>query len=173
VASVAITVGRSLVDLAEVIAWRAPKLLLVELPAWLFYHGPRSLAGALASRSERVAGLIASLEEEDDEGRLAAVEELRELTGLPLEDAAAWRAWWETAAERSPDRWLGDFVDRCLSDLEDEDFLVRQEADERLRTLSGIDVGFDAKGPEDERAEGVTRWREWRREHVGPGGEGR
>ena len=74
VAAIAVKVGRSMVDLAEVIVWRAPKLILYELPSWLFYHGPKRLALALSSKVERVGALIASLANADEETGLATVE---------------------------------------------------------------------------------------------------
>jgi len=172
-AAIAVKVGRSMVDLAEVVAWRAPRLLLWELPGWLFYRGPRDLVLALSPRSERVAALVESLGEGSEEARLETATELRELTGLPLEDAAAWRAWWKGAASRPEDRWVPDFADACLADLSSEDFLVRQAADERLRELSGRDVGYDAKGSAAEREAGVAKWRTWRVETYGPGGDDR
>jgi hypothetical protein len=173
VAAIAVKVGRSMVDMAEVVAWRAPKLLLYELPGWLFYRGPRDLVLALSPRSERVAALVEALGEGSEETRLETVTELRALTGLPLEDAAAWRAWWRGAADRPDDRWAADFADACLVDLESEDFLVRQAADERLRDLAGRDVGYDAKGSAKDRQTGVERWKAWRAETYGPGGDAR
>jgi len=172
-AAVAVTVVRGLVDLGEVVVWRAPKLLLYELPAWLITGAPESIALALSGRRERVEALIAALPESDEEERLRSVARLKEMTGLPLPDVDAWRAWWAHASGRPEDRWRPDFADACLTELESDDFLTRQDADERLRALSGTSMGYDPKGSDEERAEGVRRWLAWRATLDAPGGDDR
>ncbi len=172
-AAVAVTVVRGLADLVEVVVWRAPKLLLYELPAWMITEAPGQIALAVAGRRERVEALIDGLDEDDEETRLRSVARLKELTGLPLPDVAAWQAWWAGASGRPEERWRSDFADACLTDLDSDDFLTRQDADERLRALSGRTMGYDPKGSEAERAEGARRWRAWRTTLDGPGGDDR
>ncbi len=172
-AAVAVTVGRSLVDLVEVVAWRAPKLLLYELPDWLITEAPDQVAFLFASTPARVEALIEDLRSDDDETKLESVARLRGLTGLPIEDADAWRAWWANASNRAESHWRSDFADASLAALDDTDFLVRLQADVHLRALSGVDVGYDPKGPANERAEGMRRWHAWRATLDGPGGDDR
>ena len=70
-------------------------------------------------------------------------------------------AWSPALAEVAA--WRTDHVARCLEELASDDFFVRQAADDRLRALSGRDVGFDAKAPETERTAAIERWRAWAR----------
>jgi hypothetical protein len=164
-AAVAVDAYRSGLDLLEVVAWRAPKLVLLELPAWLFYEAPRSLLlAASGDRTKVEAGIERLRAGGEPEEMVETVTDLRELTGLPMEDAAAWLAWWETAKDRPESAWKADLADRCIADLRSDDFLVRQQADDRLRALSGIDAGFDAKAPEEERLAAIGRWTAWRDE---------
>jgi hypothetical protein len=162
-AAVAVDAYRSAGDFLEALFIRTPKLVFVEIPSWLFYHGPRSLWLSASSTRTRVEAYLSVLAgDATAEEQVAAVTALRELTGLPIEDEAEWRRWWETAKDRPEEAWTGDFADRCIEDLQGDDYLLRQEADDRLRALSGIDVGYDAKASEAERDEALGRWREWR-----------
>jgi hypothetical protein len=161
-AAVAIDWARSMVDLVEVVFVRAPKAVLVDLPLWAFHDVPRSLI-AQSSVSGQVAMLLEDLRDDArEEVRVAAGRALRQLTGLPIEDAVGWRAWWRGAGSRPPEAWRGDLADTCIADLQSDDYLARQDADARLRALSDTDVGYDPKGTSGEIATGAERWRAWR-----------
>ena len=155
-------------DLLEIALVRLPEVLFWKIPHGLLVQLPHEVRLALASKEGRVEGLIADVRANGDAkaaGR--AIERLRETTGLPFADGPTWLAWWEEAKEQPASRWVPAFVDAQIRQLDDEDYLVRDGADARLRELSGIDVGYDANGSDEERAEGRAKWAAWRREHYG------
>ncbi len=53
-------------------------------------------------------------------------------------------------------------VPALIATLEDPEAIVRDEAHEALREITGQDFGFDPYGDPQERAAAAGRWREWR-----------
>lgn len=141
--------------------YELPVMLLWEAPKAVFYELPRSGIIALGGRRARVEDLLDQLAASPGPEREFAVSEhLQDLTGIPIRSGSAWLAWWEAYIDVPPDDWLPTFVNEQVGLLGSHDYFTRASSIAALRTLYGIDLGYDPKADGASIAAGAARWRE-------------
>jgi hypothetical protein len=99
--------------------------------------------------------LIAVFERKEKSFYDAAENALAEITKQRFgPNPKKWALWWENHGSEPRVAWLLDGLESPDADLR------RQSADE-LRTLSGIDPGYDENGPRKQRDDAKRRWQSW------------
>ncbi len=102
-----------------------------------------------------VARLIELIDSRQVEVAEAAAKALRDITLQDFgQSERRWRAWWSQARGHSRAAWLVDA-------LEHKDPDVRLAAIGELSAAAGQDFGYKSDLPPQQRAQAVSRWREW------------
>ncbi|MBI1849227.1 MAG: hypothetical protein HYR85_02675 [Planctomycetes bacterium] len=150
--------------------WDVPVFVLYRVPKLVLWDGPTALVQSLRSNRGRIDAAITELRDRpmsSIEGEREIFSRLESLTGLVFTDRDEWIAWWNESRDRPPDTWRSGFVENALSLLSNDDYWARLVGADRLRRISGIDPGYDAKATEAERSRAADVWRNWWRREVG------
>jgi hypothetical protein len=147
----------------EVIFWEIPKFIVWTVPKAFLWDFPTMTIVKIQGTTAEVGILVRRLEAHDltvtEEVKFS--DELRRLTGVPISSAERWTAWWERNRSVPMSQWRNVFVRDAIGHLTSDDYFVRDNAIEDLRTVYGTTLNYDPKAAEDELVAGASRWRQY------------
>lgn len=151
----------------ETVFWKVPRFLFWTAPKAIVWDLPSRIVLALSGPRTRVQALVEALDGEGVpvEEEVAISEELREITGIPIQSAARWKGWWRENRERPWREWRRRFAEDAIGRLGAPDYFDRVGAIEDLKAMYGTDLDYDPKGSRPAIEEGTARWRRHYEEH--------
>ena len=156
--------GLYAVEGATFLFWDVPVFVLYRVPKLVFWDGPAALVDSLRTDRGRIDAAIEKLRDPSGlsiEREREIFSELERLTGLAFADRSDWIAWWGDNKERPRSTWRAGFVENAFVLLASDDYWPRLVGADRLRRVSGIDPGYDAKASAIERQAAAEAWQKW------------